>query len=1769
MTLISRTISSGGEITGRTNPHYRRECGRDRSLPSSNIPAYQHGLRKTNLLQAILGEKDELYCIIHDPDEKMPKCSCIDNFYTAGYTDEDAHLFPQYITKKTKKTAIAEKRSVKVPLSDKQRSLEATGAIPNTLQSEQRPEESEISKNLHDLLREHTNLFYEVQNLMEEEGEFSLKVGNKRVELTLLSNQIRMAQEELQRQEDIRLNNWVEMKRKFEMKDPIKKWADETEEVKEGYLPYFYNGIFRPPVNPNYKEGVEGAVLRGVIPASIAALSNSGYREMEQLSYRFIQEKPDENGYRTVYVWFNVLDNGTINHMQTTEGEINYEYIKLSGRYMTAYARLFKNFTGNDVYTEWFNQRSSEIADDVGNTLMPPEYEWGPHEYKNSPYVIKENTRKFMQSIEEVDLSLTKLIGNEVYDTQKWKQEYEQIVDLTEIESIQSEIEKISKSIEDCLDTIELISDSRIHRWTNKDVNKLDPTGQLNKSKGGLYFGFKQEPEEEGVSPNTTRFIRDYEWDDITIGFKFELEDLNDERIKLEKKLATIKPKQMPPYDESREYWKRFSVIERDGRRQFSKQIPYVIKMSFSIYAPGYSTNNTQTWGNEINSYVDENNSPNIELYSHYIDRHIHSPMYKVSRSYPKNRQTLQRLHGHIKGLVDFKVEQQRTRIECQRIIKECTDSIVTAALMARQPIGVKVKGEIVNNFRTLDLTHEDDRACYDYIISFLREVAEGFNNLKELGWQPEDVSNFSDALIANCKTTASQMRVAWQRGKMTKQSKISQYRLRKISITDLFSWQSIDPEVEMSSLSQRTFKFCSKLNPISMTDLTTVSIDGKVYQCTTFTLGQMGYLGRSLPRPTERYLLKQSEETFQRFKSPKMPHDMDNKMKEYTFNWAKEYFQREKMKQTDGDFKERSNATVSASFERTRSKGGFIGLISELYKLMSNLPISDLLEWPKSKEHFERYKDLHDDPLISGNIKMKGQVNQEYIYAVSLDFMKEYIDHAEVCKRENCDNIELHLPMWINAIPELGGKARIPCYSSGFINALAEPVRKKMYNIITQDSRTSFRLRHGDKISKLKGFLKKFAEEPVTHSGDLTVSTDNFPMWFTEQVIKGMFSSGYITQEERNIALCATGPYRCIHPNEYNEKEFRQSQPETLQSIHLDAFIRDTLEWNRETNFALPSIRVITREEIPIGFIKERLVRSSGPKSFSQMMGEGDKGRDYRTSQGTREYQSTDDGNIEWPNPPMKTPNWDRMTEEEKDNYGWINNPGLYKREITEIMNSAKTQKEYLPEVENFLKGRAYPKEKLIRLLMSDAWFRQQIASNLSDWENFLKEGKIKEESIPYTDPKLLLLNLTTQIKFCLSPYQCEEAPDGSLIKDKIIIGNLKYTGLLWESPYLTKKGVQMASSISIAMLYSYNLVADTWARDKCNFPHFNCKGALSQLCGDDCLRAGSQDFIDAYKLAIVVLGGVFSKTKDVVGRQPRGVFTEFMFEGEEFLPITKVKTLVRNDLHDAPAWKRSIQAILSINSRGVDSKVLWKKKGLSREKTYGQDKSYVKILQEELIRKYQELNRKDSLVNLPTEFGGIGHLGKTNDTIEKILVNIRRIKSPFVATKAIKLLRRPITVDQRVERKKNLDPEELLRLTPNLLTDTDGRTSKIRQRMYEEGKVIWLKDISQGLRGKIEIASMLDNPPQNKEFGGGRFQIMKEKEAIDECYTYLKSKGVADFAGNLRSNQLRDTPLRQDLFLGATLYADVPTEFLRDIEGPDLEYYSRNQEWAGIMDI
>jgi hypothetical protein len=311
------------------------------------------------------------------------------------------------------------------------------------------------------------------------------------------------------------------------------------------------------------------------------------------------------------------------------------------------------------------------------------------------------------------------------------------------------------------------------------------------------------------------------------------------------------------------------------------------------------------------------------------------------------------------------------------------------------------------------------------------------------------------------------------------------------------------------------------------------------------------------------------------------------------------------------------------------------------------------------------------------------------------------------------------------------------------------------------------------------------------------------------------------------------------------------------------------------------------------------------------------------------------------------------------------------------------------------------------------------------------------------------------------------------------------------YKGMYLTSRGVQMATAISIGMLYSYNIVADAWSVKKCR--DLGIRPGKSLVAGDDSLRAGNDTYINEYRLAIEVMGGQFSKTKDVVGRYPRGVFTEILFEGHTIKDVPKTKTLVRpkDDNRSAPAWLRAVPAIKSLKAPLEGLRI---------------------PLRQEIISRYGELSNPDLPLALPVILGGLGDLGPVPSApTAAVLKNISQIKDPIDALEALRTLTKCISVQTEPERIIKLKVSAQSGIKPVLFNDPTQKV--VRDKLYHDGKLIYYRLAAQRVKGLVETASLLEMPPKPVRFKKNHgTESFAARKCINKTMQFLAEKDLVN---------------------------------------------------------
>jgi hypothetical protein len=940
-----------------------------------------------------------------------------------------------------------------------------------------------------------------------------------------------------------------------------------------------------------------------------------------------------------------------------------------------------------------------------------------------------------------------------------------------------------------------------------------------------------------------------------------------------------------------------------------------------------------------------------------------------------------------------------------------------------------------------------------------------------------------------------------------------------------------------------------------------------------------MGYMSRSLPPPSGWKVAEEEMNTFNRFRTPKEPHHLDQANFKQVRLWSKNYFHKRptrieqlmpsekqealpklylhfgefesildmmggEVKKTapseglaiciedgrrfpfsseeygDGSFIYPNSITTEptenplprskggSSWEVPRKTAGHQRTISTLYRALVGVnhdsDVFDLL--PRTLGFFKKPKDPERGLLE------RARETGEFTLAISLDIMQPYMDHALVCKRENCEDMSKHLPLLPFGLPELGGKVRVPCLTSSFLNNAASCIRKRMFDTLRYDERIKQRMKDVTKPATFKKFLESMTYT-FTHAGDMTVSTDNFPMWFAEAVLLGMKDSEIISPDEFAVGLLATGPFRAVSPTEANiqarnklvlptyeeiqdilgtplRKEKKEVVGDLTVEQTLDLILKLRLEAielqnpcnlckNHHTMPDIPEFCDIADGPTPLPWV--RGVEDYSPKLIIE---------ERKKWQIPRKQPVDELKTFTIPYFKGIEEDWEQKQEEKISTERGFPYPKGYEeghlfvddegnkwpriRTVTEYWEHKNGQKVQMgdPRLGEILIEKSHNPGPKIQVGDKEITVRQEARKPTFFEERFLERMRPNFPATPNTlgytssskgvmdwktwyalyghtnQPEIYPLRGTCVIcgtscagerRILHTKEECRKtATDLMRTKDTqgidineciegrvplsrrtVRIGGTEYiypssykrevenehiiryaldiinAGLknTFEDEYLTRKGVQMATTISIAVLYSYNAYADDMARQGwIGVPGKPTKG-VSVLCGDDSLRNGDREFILIYRAIIESLGGVWSKTKDSVGAEPRGVFTELLFRNGEQLPVPKMKTIVRPDNPHSEklgqGWKRAISAIHSLKCP-----------------------EYLKeVLQSDIIDQYPEVLDENLPTALPKECGGLG-TGSLSPINQSIWTNILRIQDPIIALEAHKIFAQPLRI-------------------------------------------------------------------------------------------------------------------------------------------------------------
>jgi len=844
-------------------------------------------------------------------------------------------------------------------------------------------------------------------------------------------------------------------------------------------------------------------------------------------------------------------------------------------------------------------------------------------------------------------------------------------------------------------------------------------------------------------------------------------------------------------------------------------------------------------------------------------------------------------------------------------------------------------------------------------------------------------------------------------------------------------------------------------------------------------------------------------------------------------------------------------NPKVSAggSWENARADGGFNRTLYSLYQSLKPIPANDpvLLGYPRVRMWKLKYDRSipTESPAIS--LAFVYQRTADFIMAIGEDLLEPYIKHAAVCKREHCTEPDKHLPAMPFGIRELGGKVRVPCITTGFLNAICEPIRKKMFFTIKHDKRTSFRNHDINRPKVLDTFLAKMMESEIGHAGDLTVSTDNFPMWFMESIANGLYEGEVITEWEKHKLLLCTGPFRMIEPNEENritkrehhipdikvwERAYMHNYPEPPDHRYGDVTPEEALAvLLKERNHVLFTKeaalckncrertcdyhRPLFDDDDPVGPYQYRSARAE-----RMLWGKDNKRQIYlpKPDLYSKEHDSDLMGGYAFKYEPHPTPELPPLLLTEQDELDRPKRSGRCPDHRTDkwigdkegiTFHSDVTLSAYTKWVYNMGTGK-WPG------IETDVVVNEGACTIC--YTKPPEAGKLylhKLEDCQKTQMELLIRNrrqneLNTEIIFG-NPEE-EDQPEElylhgelfrykehKLISDTSTIFPKMFAairhGLTIMDGYLTKKGVLMSTSASIAMLYSYNLYADTCAENNWygpgTYPGPRPEG-VSELCGDDSFRFGNRPYIFIYREVITSLGGVWSKTKDVVGKLARGIFTEIPFEDGRTMLVPKLKTLVRpvKNVGGAAGWRRAIPAINSLQC----------------------PETLRRGLEDHIIKQFDELSKPDIPIQLPKQLGGIGR-GRLTTANALLFNNIKRIVDPMEAYRALSIFRRSFEVRAHEDNSQLKLVEQLLDRYPPQVCISNDTTYR---GLLSLGGVVPLKTEIAKVKGIVQSALCLDHPITPARFEVEDFDasigVARMAQALQE---HLHDVGLLDIKG------------------------------------------------------
>lgn len=353
---------------------------------------------------------------------------------------------------------------------------------------------------------------------------------------------------------------------------------------------------------------------------------------------------------------------------------------------------------------------------------------------------------------------------------------------------------------------------------------------------------------------------------------------------------------------------------------------------------------------------------------------------------------------------------------------------------------------------------------------------------------------------------------------------------LKKAGITFRTSWQKGEIPEDLDYLETKILNIITCCDPIPLQQRfgETFYKDSMIHD---YPIIVFGYMNRALPYVSNKREQEAALATYNSFKE--RPSDLSESMREKIKTWANAKYKAGSI--------ERNMSTVqhiawsmSAAWEMPRSGGGGIKFISDWRNLMDNLTSESLIR--EGYNHLGAWHRL--SPFISAPMELSETAerimdDKKFARALALDLLKPYLDHSLVCKRQDCQEPKLHLPILPIGIKERGAKVRVPCYTSVLLNILCEPIRVELFKVIRKDKRCNFSM--GRTNADVKKFLRDFGTAEFVHSSDLTRSTDFITFDFTESLFRGLFEKKKIDETQLKISLLATGPMKIIEPSEEN----------------------------------------------------------------------------------------------------------------------------------------------------------------------------------------------------------------------------------------------------------------------------------------------------------------------------------------------------------------------------------------------------------------------------------------------------------------------------------------------------------------------------------------------------------------------------------------------------------------------------------------------------------